>query len=189
MTMQGDRPPTSITRLLAEGMDLFEEELAGVTKRDWGKETPCAGWTVEDVVRHTADTADRATAILRNELWEASESVASPKYRWMESSSALREALSNTMLDDRWPLPADSPDGKLMFHGCDFVVHRWDLGVGRGAERELPGGWVAFMDSFFHSVSAEVLRRPRAFHEPVQPEPSDGPTRRLMAFLGRRVQG
>ena len=86
----------------------------------------------------------------------------------------------------RWPLPDDSPQAKLRFHGCDFAVHRWDLAVALGRDEELPTPWVSFMDGFFRSVPAEQLRRPRAFHDPEQPSEDDGPTRRLMAFLGRR---
>jgi uncharacterized protein (TIGR03086 family) len=182
-TQQG---PTSIKDLLLEGMDLFDTQFAAVADDAWALPTPCAGWTVEDLVRHVCDTADRASAILRGITWEASGTTAPPVRAWSESSARLTEVLGTISLDGRWPLPDDSPQAKLRFHGCDFAVHRWDLAVALGHEHELPSGWVSYMDQFFHSVPAEVLRRPRAFHDPEAPASDDGPTRRLMAFLGRR---
>src|SRR4051794_2884488 len=178
--------PTSITSVLLQGMDLFGDELRTVTPDDWTRPTPCSDWTVADLVRHAADTADRATTILRGETWEPSSSTASPEDRWSESSAGLRAVLTSLELDQRWPLPDDSPQAKLMFHGCDFAVHRWDLAAALGRSEELPTPWVSFMDGFFRSVPAELLRRPRAFHDPEQPSADDGPTTRLMAFLGRR---
>ncbi len=178
--------PASLSDVLLQGMDLFESELDRVADHDWTKDTPCAEWSIDDLVRHVADTADRASAFLRGQTWQASESAAPTRERWADSSAQLRKILAETALDDRWPLPADSPHAKLLFHGCDFTIHRWDLAVARGEEEELPRGWVSFMDSFFRSLPAEVLRRPRAFSDPVEPAESDGPTRRLMAFLGRR---
>jgi uncharacterized protein (TIGR03086 family) len=177
--------PTSIKAVLLDGMDLFEEGLDQLSAEDWSKPTPCADWTVEELVRHVGDTADRASAFLRGETWQATASTAAADQRYAEAAKELRGVLAETTLDERWPLPSDSPNAKLMFHGCDFAVHRWDLAVARGEEEELPADWVALMDGFFRATPAEVLRRPRAFHDPVEPQPSDGPTRRLMAYLGR----
>ncbi len=179
--------PTSMTQLLLQGMDIFEVELAKVTADDWDRPTPCSEWTITELVRHTADTADRVSAALRGETWEASPSTAQPAERWKEASSELRAELDRVPLDDRWPIPDDAPDAKFRFHGCDFGVHAWDLSVGRGEEVELPAGWVTYLDEFFRAVQPEKLRRPRAFHDPEQPEAGDGPTRRLMAFLGRKA--
>ena len=178
--------PTSMTQLMLQGMDLFDAEVAQVTAEDWERPTPCSEWTVTELVRHTADTADRVTAGLRGETWEASTSTAQPMERWKEASSDLRAELDRTPLDDRWPIPEDAPHAMFRFHGCDFAVHTWDLSVARGHEVEFPAGWVTYMDDFFHAVQPEKLRRPRAFHDPEVSAPGDGPTRRLMAFLGRR---
>ncbi|WP_213571330.1 TIGR03086 family metal-binding protein [Rhodococcus sp. USK13] len=180
--------PTSLRTLLLQGMDLFDEQLLAVTDADLGRATPCSEWDVEALVRHTADTADRATAILRGETWVASTSRAPVKDRWNDAAVTLCELLADIDLDDRWPLPDDSPNAKLQFHGCDFTVHRWDLARALGEEPVLPSGWVDYMDGFFESVPAEALRRPRAFEPPVEPASTDGPTERLMAFLGRSTR-
>jgi len=182
-TAQG---PTSITSLLLDGMDLFAPEVGKVGDDDWQRPTPCADWTVTELVRHTADTADRVTAFLRGETWQAPASEAAPRDRWDDAMTELRNEIGRHTLDDRWPIPGDSPHAKLRFHGCDFAVHTWDLSVALGREAELPSGWVDYMDGFFRNTPTEVLRRPRAFHDPEQPSEGDGPTRSLMAFLGRR---
>jgi len=178
--------PTSMTALLLQGMDIFDAEVAKVTTDDWSRPTPCSDWSVTELVRHTADTADRVSAALRGETWEASTSTAQPTERWKEASSDLRAEIDRVPLDDRWPIPDDSPHAKFRFHGCDFAVHTWDLSVALGDEVELPAGWVAYMDEFFHATPAEALRKPRAFHDPAEASPDEGPTRQLMAFLGRR---
>ncbi len=177
--------PASLTGLLAVGMDLFDEQVGQLSDEDWSRPSPCADWDVAALVRHTADTADRASAFLQGQAWEASTSPVPPAERWAEARDGLRRVLDRAEVDDRWPLPDDAPHAKLRFHGCDFAVHRWDLSVARGQEEELPEGWVAFMDGFFRSVPTEVLRRPRAFDPAREPAPGDGPTRTLMAFLGR----
>lgn len=191
MTMHESTPgsttgPASMSDLLLGGMALFDTELGKVDAADWDRPTPCTDWTVEALVRHTADTADRVTAALQGGTWEASTSTAPPIERWQEASADLRAQLEATPLDSRWPIPDDAPHGKFRFHGCDFVIHSWDLSVSIGQEVELPAGWVTYMDSFFTSLPSEMLRRPRAFHDPVAPAADDGPTRQLMAFLGRR---
>lgn len=178
--------PSSIASLLLGGLDLFDDELGRTTDADLPRQTPCDDWDVEALVRHTADTADRATAFLREQTWEASTSSAPATARWVEARDDLRAALAEVTTDDRWPLPDDAPVAKLRFHGCDLVIHRWDLAVARGDEHELPAGWVDYMDGFFRSLPAEVLRRPGAFEDPLEAFAGDGPTRRLMAFLGRR---
>lgn len=178
--------PMSMTALLLQGMDIFDAEIAKVTADDLARPTPCADWVVSDLVRHTADTADRVSAALRGETWQASTSKAQPTERWKEASNDLRTELERVTLDDRWPIPDDSPHAKFRFHGCDFVVHSWDLSVALGDEVELPAGWVTYMDEFFHAVRPELLRKPRAFHAPAEATPEEGPTRQLMAFLGRR---
>lgn len=182
-TKQG---PTSISSLLLDGMQLFDAEVAKIGDDDWSRPTPCSDWTVTELVRHTADTADRVTAFLRGETWEASTSQARPADRWHEARTELRTQMHGATVDDRWPIPEDSPYAKLRFHGCDFAVHTCDLATALGRDDELPEGWVAYLDEFFHSVTPEVLRRPRAFHDPQNPVEGDGPTRRLMAFLGRQ---
>lgn len=177
--------PASMNDLLQQGMDLFAAELAQVGPSDWDRPTPCSEWTVADLVRHTADTADRVTVALQAGTWEPSTSTASPAARWEEAGAALRAQLAATPLDDQWPVPDDAPHGKFRFHGCDFAIHAWDLSVARGSETALPSGWVSYMDEFFRSLPAQALRRPRAFDEAVDPAGDDGPTRQLMAFLGR----
>ncbi len=177
--------PHSLRSLLLQGMELFDQQLGRASESDAERSTTCAGWTISDLVAHTADTADRAVAILRDETWAASDSDLSGPERWAKSSAALRNVLVTADLDDRWPLPDDAPHAKLRFHGCDFAVHRWDLAQSLGIDEELPSGWVEYMDGFFRSLPADALRRPRAFDAPLPPTESDGPTRRLMAFLGR----
>jgi uncharacterized protein (TIGR03086 family) len=186
VTTSADAGPDSLSTVLLDGMRLLDDELRHVGPDDWSRPTPCADWTVEDLVRHAADTADRAAAFLRGDTWEASTSEDAAGDRWRAASAHLTETLASHPADGRWPIPGDAPHAKLLFHGCDFTVHRWDLAVALGREGELPEPWVTFMDGFFRSLPPEVLRRPRAFHAPVEPARGDGPTRRLMAFLGRR---
>ncbi|MXP20000.1 TIGR03086 family protein [Gordonia sp. HNM0687] len=178
--------PQSLRSLLIGGMALFDERVAEVNADQFGRDTTCDGWTIEDLVQHTADTADRAVAFLRGATWVAPESTGPALDRWRETSAALRAQLKVSDLDGRWPLADDSPHAKLRFHGCDFAIHRWDLAQSLGIDEELPAGWLEYMNGFFRSLPDEAIRRPRAFAPELAPAPSDGPTARLMAFLGRR---
>lgn len=178
--------PTSIRAALIGGMDLFDEAVARLGHGDLNRPTPCLGWTVADLVRHTGDTADRIPAFFAGERFVAVDGEVDPLAHWARARAGAAAAIESQELDERWPAAADSPHAKLLFNANDFAVHRWDLLSALGVEQELPGPWVDYLDRFFRSQPTEVLRRPRAFGDPLTPEPGDGPTRTLMAFLGRR---
>ena len=60
------RPP-AIDIALLQASDIFEETLARVPERAWDNASPCAGWTVHDVVGHVIGTVTEASAVLRGE--------------------------------------------------------------------------------------------------------------------------
>jgi uncharacterized protein (TIGR03086 family) len=180
------RTSPSLRALIHDGVDLFTAQLDQVSDDQWTSSTPCSEWSIADLAAHVVHTAEGARAIVSGTPREEGRVPLAARAAWTGSSTALLAATSAAALDDRWPLPPDSPDAKLVFYACDFAIHSWDVASARGHEDELPDEWLDFMRTFFAAAPREALRRPRAFADPVDPRPGDGPTRILMAFLGRR---
>jgi uncharacterized protein (TIGR03086 family) len=68
-------------------------------------------------------------------------------------------------------------------------MHSWDLHRSQGRSVELPDELLALCRALVESAPEDMLRRPGGFG-PAQPAPPDAtPTARLMAFLGRSVDG
>jgi uncharacterized protein (TIGR03086 family) len=77
----------------------------------------------------------------------------------------------------------------LLFPVSDLAVHSWDLHRSQGRSVELPDDSLALCRSLVESVPEEMLRRPGGFG-PAQSAPANAtPTARLMAYLGRSVDG
>jgi len=180
----------SLRTLIEGGVELFSGQIGDLTEQDWGRRTPCSEWTIADVADHVVLTAEGARARVTGGVAEEGRPTEDGILtRWSRASDALLATVAGATLDLRWPLPQTSKDAKLRFYACDFAIHSWDVSVGRGREAELPAAWLDFMNAFFRSLPNEALRKPRAFADPLDPRPGDGPTRTLMAYLGRSGSG
>ncbi|MGB8387681.1 TIGR03086 family metal-binding protein [Mycobacterium sp.] len=77
----------------------------------------------------------------------------------------------------------------LTYPVSDLALHSWDVHRSQGRLVELPDDLLTLSRELVESVPEDMLRRPGGFG-PAQSAPEDStPTARLMAYLGRSVDG
>ncbi|MBP2473903.1 uncharacterized protein (TIGR03086 family) [Crossiella equi] len=179
----------------AEALDLFGGLVHEVRGTRWEAPTPCADWTVRDLVNHlTAEqlwvpdlvTERRATTDL-GEAHAGDVLGEEPAATWDEAAEGARAAFNAPdALDGTVTLSY----GESATHDycaemtLDAVVHSWDLARALGADDTLPPALVSFALAWVEP-QAQVLAASSYFGEPVEvAEDADDQTR-LLALLGR----
>lgn len=112
--------------------------LSGSTPGDLTKPTPCAGWTLHDLLTHMATqhygfaAAAEGDGDLRH--WKEISLGDEPIAAYRASVDRVLEAFAAPDLADRkFPLPEFSTEltftaeQALSFHFVDYVVHTWDV--------------------------------------------------------------
>ena len=117
----------------------FAAVLAQVAGGKWALPTPCAAWTVRQLVGHVVCGSAMATAIARGADRKAAIAVLGRDLLGDDPLSAYREVLDEQAraLDDpaalgrRCAHPAGDVTGAqlLAFRTSDLLVHTWDLAV------------------------------------------------------------
>jgi uncharacterized protein (TIGR03086 family) len=125
--------------LHAEAMELLDAEVRQVTDDDLGRPTPCAGWTVADLLAHEVGQHLGFAAAVRD--GDAPESAYAPvpftPDAWRDSVEELLNAFAGADPDSpvvereimQTPLPLRVlVDAQLL----DLLAHAWDLARGLG---------------------------------------------------------
>lgn len=178
--------------MATEALDLLIEAVEQTSPESWGRPSNLEDWSVRELVGHAAKIV---MLVEGGDLWGRSEaadwSCASPAARLRELAARLRDALPGSDMD----APRASPEGEVPLHRAltypvsDLALHSWDVRRSQGRMVELPENLVAFCRGLVESVPEDMLRRPGGFG-PAQPAPEDStPTTRLVAHLGRSVDG
>lgn len=185
-----------IGTMATEAMDLLIESVEQTPPQSWDQPSNLEDWSVRDLVGHaTGSAAKIVTLVEGREIWGRSEPVdwvsEDPAARLRELAARLRDALPGAHLD----APRTSPEGEVPLHRAltfpvaDLAMHSWDVHRSQGRLVELPEDLLAFCRGLVESVPEDMLRRPGGFG-PAQSAPEDStPTARLMAHLGRSVDG
>jgi uncharacterized protein (TIGR03086 family) len=167
-------------RILARGLDQLETLLRSVRQDDHGRPTPCADWTVSDLVDHVVQAPWRFAAMVRGEQvdWAAPAPHADdPVAAYQENAQALRVAL------------AERPDSQpgADWQCAEIAVHTWDLATALGRPTDTFDPEVAERGRAFMLASLNDDNRYPAFGPEMQaPEKADAYTR-IAAFAGRTV--
>jgi uncharacterized protein (TIGR03086 family) len=167
--------------------------IAAVTAEDLARPTPCAGWTLEVLLRHMVSHNHGFAAAARGEpaqrsVWEDASLGEDPYQAYQESAAAVTAAFGAPDVLERklevYGYGVFSAPTAISMHFVDFLVHGWDVARAIGSPGELD-----------EEVSAQALRialrwpyhRPdKAFGEKVD-VPEDAPAhQRLVGYLGRR---
>ena len=170
----------TVTQILARGLDQLETLLRSVRPDDLGRPTPCADWTVSDLVDHVVHTPWRFAAMVRGEQvdWAAPTPHADdPVAAYRENAQALRAAL------------AERPDAQpgAEWQCAEIAVHTWDLATALDRSTDSFDPEVAECGHAFMLASLNDDNRSPAFGpEMPAPEEADAYTR-VAAFAGRTV--
>lgn len=174
--------------LLRAGTSLFRARLAGVSGAQWAAPTPCAGWTVLDLVNHVVygnrlavDLLDGRTPDTRPPA-TAGEVVAAVDRTAAEQDAAFRR----TPGDREVPHPAGRVrvSDFVVYRCADIVVHAWDLARATGGDTDLgpvlPDAVLRPYAEWVDSLDRDAVFAPPASVAPDAPEQD-----RLLTRLGR----
>jgi uncharacterized protein (TIGR03086 family) len=161
--------------------------IAGVRADQHGDKTPCAEWTVRDLLEHMIGVVAGFGAAAAGKPRTPFELAADPAAQFHDAAGPALAAWRTPGVLDRvldagpGPMPGRVVAGINLL---DTATHTWDLATATGQPAELPEAVaVAAMDASQSIVSPEI--RSGRFG-PVLTVPDDASaTRRLVAFLGR----
>jgi uncharacterized protein (TIGR03086 family) len=182
--------------VLDEAHRVLRATVAGVAAGDWARPTPCADWTVTQVLQHAAgDQLGYAAAITgeggptenpfapSGRLTEDPMDFLNPTLNaaaaaWATVGKDVATALTPLPLG---PLPTWVGSGAA---ALDAAVHAWDIAVATGQ----PSPLTDELAGTLMKVALEMVEplRAFAFAPAIAPDPADTDAAALLKFLGRR---
>ncbi len=147
-----------ITTLYRRSVERWSELVQAVPPEEWSAPTPCAGWTVRDLVNHVVGE-DRWTVPLMQgrtiaQVGTELEGDLLGPDPGPAATAAARDAIAAA---DRTPPGGkvhlsygdEDPQEYLWQLTADHLVHGWDLAAATGAERQLDPDLVAAVGQWF----------------------------------------
>ncbi len=197
---------TDPVALYSRAADGFTSLVDGLSGDQWAAATPCAGWTVEDLVVHVIER-DRGLA---GSLGAAEPPAPDPdRQRRMlagervslgpDDDLAAAWHAQRAWWADRLDDPATRDEMKDTFFGrmtfgeatvrlnlAELLIHSWDLASAIGASTDLDEEGVALA---WENMQANASRipRPGPLGELVPSAPDDDAQTKLLHFAGRRA--
>lgn len=169
---------TDVFSLTPPAQDACRRALDGLTADDQGRPTPCADFTVGQVVEHLHTAMVRLAALAGTTLDGSAPlddlvagAVGAWRARGLDGDVDLRGPLAARRAAEIIPL--------------ELVVHGWDIATATGRPFAIDDGTVLAL----LAAAAEIVpsRRGKAFG-PERPAPDGAtPLERLLAFTGRAV--
>jgi uncharacterized protein (TIGR03086 family) len=181
--------------LLDQGLDFFTAILTRLSEADWNRPTPCAGWTIRDVLGHLATTMAVGISVMqgREPAWpdaaRPGELVeGDPVEFWRGTVMRVRDALRTADLARLMETPLGrTVADDLSIPVIDLYVHAWDLGAAAGIAVEIPADVIDYAHAYIDPLPGEMLRGAnRAFGPQIRVPASATPTERFIAWTGRR---
>lgn len=165
--------------------------VAELSPEDWGRPTPCAAWTVRELVEHLVDENQWMAPLLAgHDLTEAErllvEAPADLQLAFEEASGAAATALSTYGISGSVHTSEGvvSASEYLWQMFADHLVHTWDLAAATGRPDDLDPVLVELCARWFAEEEAE-WRAAGVIGEPVPVPATADPQTRLLARFGR----
>jgi uncharacterized protein (TIGR03086 family) len=181
---------------LKVALDLAGDLVAGVPAASWGDPTPCAGWSVRDLVGHVVAGNALFARALGGQYQDPAgpagpgDAALLPAYR--DSAAALVEAFGQPgVLGKIVTVPFGTVPGVVALHLriTEVLVHGWDLATATGQHAAFPADLAEQELAFSIEKLSDIPPGRRPFAPP-QPVAADAPALdRLAACLGRSVAG
>jgi uncharacterized protein (TIGR03086 family) len=190
---------TDVVELNRRAVQASVDVVALVTAGDLRRPTPCAEWTLADLLAHmTAQHHGFAAAATGHgadpQVWRTRPLGADPAATYAAAASEVLAAFATDgVLDARFALPEISTEvtfsGRraIGFHLVDYVVHTWDVARALDVRLDLPEDLVRGALPVAEAVPDGAGRlAPGAAFAPGLPVPAGaGSMDRLLALLGR----
>ncbi|MDX2554776.1 MULTISPECIES: TIGR03086 family metal-binding protein [Streptomyces] len=196
----GAATPDATARALlarhAQAQDLFGARVRAVREDQWDTGTPCAEWSVRDLVNHLVSEQLWAPSLVRDgcmieevgDTFEGDLLGPDPAASWDTAARSAREAFAAPGALDRTvhlsygDTPAVAYCGQMV---ADLVVHTWDLSRAIGADERLPDALVSFTTDEITPYAGE-LEKTGLFEAAVAPPAGADAQTTLLCLLGRR---
>ncbi|GAA3856089.1 TIGR03086 family metal-binding protein [Saccharothrix violaceirubra] len=175
-------------------MTEFDARVRRVRTDQWTAPTPCAEWTVHDLVNHLVHEQLWAPELLAGctvdqvgDRFDGDQLGDDPVHSWVLAAAAAREAwisptaLLRTVHLSAGKAPAPEYGWQMTL---DLAVHAWDLaraiGVDERLDPDLAGTVLDYVDGHTGELADSGL-----FDDPVPVADDVDPQGRLLALLGR----
>ncbi|WP_369638309.1 TIGR03086 family metal-binding protein [Nocardia sp. JMUB6875] len=173
------------------------EVVAGVTASDLDAPTPCAGWTLRDLLEHMIVQHRGFAAAAHGEgdiaLWKPRPLSDDPVGEYRAAAAEVLAAFAEPgVLDQRFPLPEvrggiviPAPLA-ISFHFIDYIVHAWDVARALGVTVEFDADLLSAGLPVAEAVPGGAAREePGASFAPAVDAAGASGLDRILAVLGR----
>ena len=172
----------------------FDVRVRQIRDDQWDNPTPCADWSVRDLVNHLVYEDVWAPPLLEGQTidqvgdkFEGDLLGDSPIEKWDEASTgAVGSAREPGVMEKIVHLSFGDVPGEVYLSQLlnDHVIHAWDLARGIEADDKLDAELVELLYEIM-KPQEELLKSSGAFGEKIEP-PSDADTQtKLLALMGR----
>jgi uncharacterized protein (TIGR03086 family) len=189
--------PDDVRELVPAAIDRFGARVHALPAERWEAPTPCAGWSVRDLVGHMVVEHRWAPHVLSGQTmddvgdrYDGDLLGTDPVRAWDETAEASRGAFAATgahaagdHVSFGWLDVREYAVQMLV----DLTVHEWDLARGAWLDEHLDPACVAATLAYLSSDPV-MLHGPGLFAAPVEAAGED-PQERLLARSGRRTRG
>lgn len=169
--------------------DAFAAVLANVSPDQRSAPTPCAEWTVTDLIDHVLDGNDRVARGFNAE--QPAERPADLVEAHRAGADAAQRAFAAPgSLDRVFELPFGQIPGRVLIvmRTTDLLTHAWDLAVATGQSTDVDPELAVRQLGLAREGLRPEFRGPGRFFGDEQPcPPGYPPAAQLAAFLGRTV--
>ena len=168
----------------------------GIASDDRDRPTPCAQWTVTQVLQHAAgDQLAWAAAITggpgpTEDPFTPSGQLAGTPLAVVDQALSTAAGAWATVSEDAGDLPSPLPQGplpaSLAAAACavDAAIHAWDIAVATGQPSPLSPA----LAKPLHAAATQIVEPLRgfAYASPLDPQPGDDDIAALLRYLGRQ---
>lgn len=189
---------TDIRDLNRRTVDYSVEIVSHLTADDLDRPTPCAEWTVADLLAHmTVQHRGFAAAARGNgadlDVWKVQPLAADPVKDYAEAAADVIAAYAELdSLDQLFALPEFGPGVEvpgnmaIRAHFIDYVVHGWDMARALNVPFHLHDDFVDLALEVTQMVpTGEARKATSAFSAELPIAPDADPLDRILAHLGR----
>ncbi|MEU3301648.1 TIGR03086 family metal-binding protein [Streptomyces sp. NPDC006678] len=180
----------------AEALALFTDRVHAVRPEQWDAPTPCAEWSVRDLVNHVASeqfwvpplVGEGRTIADVGDAFDGDVLGEHPAVTWDRAASAAKAAFREPGALDRTVTLSYGESTVAAYCSqmvADMAVHAWDLSRGIGADETLPDELVGFTVREVSPYATELVGS-GLFGPAVQPPAGADAQTKLLCLLGRR---
>src|SRR4051794_7278968 len=163
---------SEISERYARLSDAFAAKIAAVGDDQWSNPTPCADWTVRDLVGHVVGTQGLFLGFIGEDIGEVPSLDDDPLAAWNATRAQVQGALDDPV---RATTEFDGAFGRTNFETAvdrflciDLVVHGWDLARAAGVDEHIEPDDVARVRRTAESYG-DAMRSPQVFGPAVDP--------------------